>query len=194
MKKAYYLFNPGRMSRHDNTLKFTPVDEKGVEGEPRHIPLEGVDNLYCFGSLDANSALYNFLGQNGVGVHFFDYYEHYTGSFQPKEYLLAGKVHVEQARTYLTPAKRLHLARGLVDGASFNMTKNLRYYQNRGKALEPQIETIERYRADLDKARSACAAAAGSSLARLTRLPVVSCSCASLRSLWRLVSAASEVS
>jgi len=152
MKKNYYLFNPGRMSRHDNTLKFTPVDEKGVEGETRHIPVEGVDNLYCFGSLDANSALYNFLGQNGVGVHFFDYYEHYTGSFQPKEYLLAGKVHVEQARTYLTPAKRLHLARGLVDGASFNMVKNLRYYQNRGKAVEPQIEAIEKYRAELDKA------------------------------------------
>ena len=26
MKKSYYLFNPGRMCRKDNALKFTPVD------------------------------------------------------------------------------------------------------------------------------------------------------------------------
>ena len=63
MKKSYYLFNPGRMSRKDNTLKFTPVDEEGSEGTPKYIPVEGVDNLYAFGSLDANSALYNFLGK-----------------------------------------------------------------------------------------------------------------------------------
>lgn len=60
MKKSYYLFNPGRMSRKDNTLKFTPVDESGTEGTPKYIPVETVDNFYCFGSLDANSALYNF--------------------------------------------------------------------------------------------------------------------------------------
>jgi CRISPR-associated protein Cas1 len=30
-KKNYYLFNPGRLSRRDNTLKFTPVDEKEKE-------------------------------------------------------------------------------------------------------------------------------------------------------------------
>jgi len=30
MKKTYYLFNPGRLSRKDNTLKFTPVGYSGV--------------------------------------------------------------------------------------------------------------------------------------------------------------------
>lgn len=91
MKKSYYLFNPGRLSRKDNTLKFTPVDEEGREDTPKFIPVESVSDLYVFGSLDANSALYNFLGKQNVNVHFFDYYEHYTGSFHPKEYLLAGK-------------------------------------------------------------------------------------------------------
>ena len=32
MKKSYYLFNPGRMSRKDNTLKFIPVDADGNQG------------------------------------------------------------------------------------------------------------------------------------------------------------------
>ena len=102
MKKTYYLFNPGRMSRKDNTLKFVTVDEMGQPGKPKYLPIEGVEALYIFGSVDANSALYNFLGKRRIPVHFFDYYEHYTGSFQPKEYLLAGKMQVMQTKAYLS--------------------------------------------------------------------------------------------
>ncbi|MBP1617413.1 MAG: type CRISPR-associated endonuclease Cas1 [Bacteroidetes bacterium] len=145
MKKTYYLFNPGRLSRKDNTLKFTPVDEDGVEGTPKYIPVEGVSDFFCFGSLDANSALYNFLGKAGIAVHFFDYYEHYTGSFAPKEYLLAGKMQIEQTKSYIDKKKRLAIAKKFIQGASFNMTKNLRYYINREKDLTPILEVVEQY-------------------------------------------------
>lgn len=145
MKKTYYLFNPGRMSRKDNTLKFIPVDENGVEGMTKYIPVEGVSDLYCFGALDANSALYNFLGKEQIAVHFFDYYEHYTGSFMPKDYLLAGKMQIEQTKHYSSKAKRLTIAQKFVEGAAFNILKNLKYYQSRGKDLGGIIETIEGY-------------------------------------------------
>jgi CRISP-associated protein Cas1 len=143
MKKSYYLFNAGRMSRKDNTLKFTPVDEEGSEGQPKYIPVETVDNLYAFGSLDANSALYNFLGKEQISVHFFDYYEHYTGSFMPKDYLLAGRMLIAQADAFAKPKKRLLIAQKLVEGAAFNMLKNLRYYNNRDKNTSAAIECIE---------------------------------------------------
>ncbi|MFC4872211.1 type I-B CRISPR-associated endonuclease Cas1b [Negadavirga shengliensis] len=142
MKKTYYLFNPGRLSRKDNTLKFTPVDESGREGAPKYLPVEGISDLYCFGSLDANSAMYNFLGKHGISVHFFDYYEHYTGSFQAKEYLLAGKMQISQTKHYLSPKKRQFIAARMIEGAAFNILKNLRYYQNRGKDLETCIAYI----------------------------------------------------
>ena len=145
MKKSYYLFNPGRLSRQDNTLKFQPVDEHGVEGQPRYLPIETVDNIYCFGSLDANSAMYNFLGKHQVAVHFFDYYEHYTGSFMPKEYLLAGKMQVEQTKYYLSDKKRIVMAQKFVSGGAANMLKNLQYYNNRQKDVAKQISAIERY-------------------------------------------------
>lgn len=145
MKKTYYLFNPGRMSRKDNTLKFTPVNEQGMEGAPKYIPVEGVSDLYCFGALDANSALYNFLGKEKIAVHFFDYYEHYTGSFLPKEYLLAGKMQIAQTKYYMAKTKRVLIAQKFIEGAAFNMLKNLKYYQTRGKELEAIIGTIERY-------------------------------------------------
>ena len=143
MKKSYYLFNPGRLSRKDNTLKFIPVDETGNEGTPKYIPVETVDNLYTFGSLDANSALYNFLGKEQVSVHFFDYYEHYTGSFMPKDYLLSGKVLIAQTEAYTKTKKRVAIAQKLVEGAAFNMLKNLRYYNNREKDTAQQIARIE---------------------------------------------------
>jgi len=143
MKKSYYLFNSGRMSRKDNTLKFVPVDEYGNEGTPKYIPVESVDNLYTFGALDANSTLYNFLGKEQISVHFFDYYEHYTGSFLPKEYLLSGKVLVAQTNAYSKIKKRIIIAPEFIEGAAFNMLKNLRYYNNRQKDTSPQIEKIE---------------------------------------------------
>jgi CRISPR-associated protein Cas1 len=152
MKKTYYLFNPGRMSRRDNTLKFVPIDEQGREGQAKYLPVEGVEALYIFGSVDANSALYNFLGKQRISVHFFDYHEHYTGSFQPKEYLLAGKMQVAQTKAYLSSRRRLHIARQLVEGASYNMLKNLRYYHNRGKELQAEIDAAERYRGGIAEA------------------------------------------
>jgi CRISPR-associated protein Cas1 len=145
MKKTYYLFNPGRLSRRDNTLKFIPVGEDGREGQPKYIPIESVSDLYVFGSLDANSALYNFMGKESVNVHFFDYYEHYTGSFHPKEYLLAGKMLVSQVSHYQDQMQRIAIARKFVEGAAFNMLKNLRYYQKRERDLESQIASINQF-------------------------------------------------
>lgn len=152
MKKTYYLFNPGRLSRKDNTLKFTPLDEEGKEGQPKYIPVEGVSDLFCFGALDANSALYNFLGKEHIAIHFFDYYEHYTGSFMPKDYLLAGKMQISQTKHYYDKSKRLFIARKFVSGAAFNILKNMRYYQSRGKDLQPLIEIIEKYTESIDMA------------------------------------------
>ncbi|MDX9798919.1 MAG: subtype I-B CRISPR-associated endonuclease Cas1, partial [Bacteroidales bacterium] len=50
MKKSYYLFNPGSLSRKDNTLKFVPVDEEGKEGTAKYLPIVGIGNLFCFGA------------------------------------------------------------------------------------------------------------------------------------------------
>jgi CRISP-associated protein Cas1 len=149
MKKSYYLFNPGRLSRKDHTLKFTPVDAEGREQKPRYLPIEGVKNLYVFGSLDANSAMYNLLGRSHIPVHFFDYHEHYTGSFMPREFLLAGKMQVAQTQHYLAGDKRLTIARALIVGAAHQMRKNLSYYQHRGKDLGEVIECFDRHQQEL---------------------------------------------
>lgn len=149
MKKTYYLFSPGKLSRKDNTLKFTPIDENGKEAQPKYLPIEDVDTLYTFGNVEVNSALLNFLGKHSVNMHFFDYYEHYTGSFVAKEYLLSGKVQIAQTQTYLHIEKRLELARKILEGAITGMLKNLQYYNQRGRDLKNQIEQIQQWFEDL---------------------------------------------
>lgn len=145
MKKSYYLFNPGILSRKDNTLKFTPVNEDDEEGQPKYIPVEAVNNLFVFGSLRVNSALLNFLGKQQINVHFFDYYEHYTGSFMAKEYLLAGSMQIKQTEHYLNPIKRQRIAKQLIIGASANMLRNLKYYQGRERDVQANIDAIENW-------------------------------------------------
>lgn len=149
MKKTYYLFNPGTLERKDNTLKFTPVEENGngqeTNGSPRYLPVENISELYVFGSLRANSAMYNFLGANNIAVHFFDYYENYTGSFMPRDSLLSGRMLLAQTAHYQDKRKRIVLARKFIEGAAFNMLKNLKYYNKRGRDMEPLIAKIEGY-------------------------------------------------
>lgn len=152
MKKSYYLFNPGRLSRKDNTLKYVPIDEEGTSQPPKYLPIEGVEELFAFGSVDANSALYNFLGQQSVAVHFFDYYENYTGSFMPRDYLHSGKMLVNQVGHYSNTKKRLLIARKFVDGGAYNILRNLKYYGNRGYELSAEITRIQALRDSIPSA------------------------------------------
>lgn len=138
------------LERKDNTLKFTPYeeDENGEfyqPGQPRYLPVEDIAEFYVFGSLRAKSSLFNFLGQKDIVLHFFDYYENYTGSFMPRESLLSGRMLLAQTSAYQNKKKRLELARKFVEGAAFNMIKNLRYYSTRGKDLEGVIEKIQSF-------------------------------------------------
>lgn len=155
MRKTYYLFNPGLLERKDNTLKFTPIveNESGNEsmGQPRYLPVENVSELYVFGSLNANSSLYNFLGKSDIAVHFFDYYENYTGSFMPKDFLLSGKMLLAQTDHFRKKKKRIFIAQQFIEGAAHNMVKNLKYYNNRGKSLDEIIETIEKHSENIFK-------------------------------------------
>jgi CRISPR-associated endonuclease Cas1 len=149
MKKTYYLFNPGVLERRDNTLKFTPISdpEAGVDmhASPRYLPVEDINEFYAFGSLTANSALFNFLGQKDISVHFFDYYENYTGSFMPRDSLLSGRMLLAQTSAYQDKKRRIVIAQKFIEGAAFNMLKNLQYYNRRGKDMEDIMELIKAY-------------------------------------------------
>lgn len=149
MKKTFYLFNPGQLERRDNTLKFTPFAESEIDGvihgQPRYLPVEDINEFYVFGSLHATSSLFNFLGQKDIAIHFFDYYENYTGSFMPRDSLLSGRMILAQTSMFQAKKKRIIVAQKFIEGAAYNMLKNLQYYNRRGKDMEDIIDIINEY-------------------------------------------------
>lgn len=146
MKRPHYLFSSGRLRRQHNTLSLErttgerlpdddPTDTGLPSAEPDGVrtpfPVEAVDSLYLFGEIDINTKLVTFLGQQGIPAFFFDYYGYYTATLYPREGQLSGRLRVDQARHYLSPKRRLVLARAFVESALFNIERVIKYYQPR---------------------------------------------------------------
>ncbi|MCX7607526.1 MAG: CRISPR-associated endonuclease Cas1, partial [Bacteroidia bacterium] len=149
MKKAFYFTTAGKLRRHQNTLLWHP---KG--GEPRHLPIETVGELYWMAPLRLGSSVLRFLGERRIPAHTFSHYGHYRGTFLPKAYILSGTVHLQQARHILSPKKRLFIARQIVLGAIGGMLRNLSYYANRGKPLYPLLEELREWERQAQAAAS----------------------------------------
>lgn len=149
MKRSYYIYNNGMLKRQDNSIAF--INE---EHEKRYIPIETVDEIYVMSEMDFNTSLINYLSQYGVIVHFFNYYSFYTGSFYPREKLVSGNLLVNQVNHYENDEKRLKIAKEFINGASFNIYRNLRYYNGRGKDVQAYMDKIEELRKQIPKSES----------------------------------------
>lgn len=149
MKRSYYIYNNGTLKRKDNSMAF--IDE---HGEKRYIPIETVNDIYIMSDMELNTNLINYLSQYGITLHFFNYYSFYTGSFQPREKLVSGNLLVNQVSYYTDMNKRLDIAKKFVDGASYNIYRNLRYYNGRGKDVKVYMDKIEELRKSIHKSNS----------------------------------------
>lgn len=147
MKNTLYFFSDGQLARKDNTLYFE--SEKGR----RFIPVENVGEIMAFGEIDVNKKLLELLSQKEILLHYFSYHGYYMGTFYPREHLNAGYVTLKQAEHYLTEDRRLALARLFVQGAAKNIRQVLKYYANRGKAVEERLANMEDLQPGLAKAQ-----------------------------------------
>ena len=144
MKQSYYLYKSGRLQRKDNTLEIIYKDNS-----KKVIPIERVEDIYIMTEFDFNTALLNFLAQYGVKIHFFNYYNFYTGSFYPKESNLAGQLLVNQVQHYTEYDKRLLIAKKFIQAAADNIYRNLRYYNGRDKNVSDYMKDIDSLRTGL---------------------------------------------
>lgn len=137
MGQSFYVYNNGDLRRKDNTLQFT-----NAEGEKKDIPIERIDDIYVMAEMTFNSTFLSYLSQYGITMHFFNYYNYYTGSFYPKEKLLAGQLLVKQVEHYADHGRRMVLARKFIEAAADNIYRNLRYYNGRGKDVSGYMSEV----------------------------------------------------
>ena len=139
MGQSFYVYNDGDLKRKDNTLRFTSYD-----GEKRDIPIERIDDIYIMSEMSFNTTFLTYISQYGIPIHFFNYYNFYTGSFYPREQLLAGNLLVKQVEHYTNYTKRMVIAHKFIEAAADNIYRNLRYYNGRGKDVSQQRREIGR--------------------------------------------------
>ena len=149
MGQSFYVYNNGDLRRKDNTLQFT-----SSEGEKRDIPIERIDDIYVMSEMTFNTAFINYIAQYGIPVHFFNYYHFYTGSFYPKEKLLAGQLLVKQVEHYSDYGKRMTIARKFIEAAADNIYRNLRYYNGRGKDVSAYMSEVDALRKKISATNS----------------------------------------
>ncbi|MFP4529038.1 MAG: type I-B CRISPR-associated endonuclease Cas1b [Candidatus Kapaibacterium sp.] len=175
MKRNFFITTPGKLRRKENTVFFEPfaeipeaedenaqdqillsIDSDNPETLPRMkrvLPIDSIGAIYIMTEATLNSRFLEFLTQKQIPLHLFNRFGYYSGSYYPREYLISGFVSVWQAAHYLDPEKRIRIARKFVEGASFNLLKNLRYYNSRGRDFTAQIDTIESLMPEIDCAQ-----------------------------------------
>lgn len=149
MQQSFYVYNNGDLKRKDNTLRFTSYD-----GEKRDIPIERISDIYVMSEMSFNTTFLSYISQYGIPIHFFNYYNFYTGSFYPKESNLAGQLLVNQVQHYTEYDKRLLIAKKFIQAAADNIYRNLRYYNGRDKDVSEYMKDINSLRAGLSEVKS----------------------------------------
>lgn len=149
MQESYYIYSSGNLTQKDNTLRF-----KTFDGVTKDLPIENIKEVYLMNEVSVTSKLLSLFSKYGVTVHFFNHYQFYIGSFCPKESKLAGQLLIQQALTYSDYSNRLSIAQEFINSASFNIYRNLRYYNGRGKDVSAYMRNIESYRKNISNTKT----------------------------------------
>lgn len=135
MGSTRYISSMGELTRKDNSLCFRK------DGKNIYIPVENTNEIYCLNEVSINTKLLDFLSRNNIVVHFFNYYEGYSGTFYPKEQYMSGRLLVKQATTF--EEKRIVIAKAIVKGIGENILEVLyHYYKHDKKEVKETIDWI----------------------------------------------------
>ena len=125
MGSTRYITSIGELTRKDNSLCFRK------NGKNVYIPIENTKEIYCLNEVSINTKLLDFLAKNHIIVHFFNYYEGYSGSFYPRNQYNSGKLLVKQVESFKND--RVLVAKAIVNGIGKNILEILDYYYKQGK-------------------------------------------------------------
>lgn len=125
MGSTKYIMSMGELTRKDNSLCFRK------DGKNVYIPVENTKEIFCLNEVSINTKLLDFLAQNNIIIHFYNYYGGYSGTYYPRDHYLSGKLLVKQVLKYEND--RMSVARAIVKGIGLNIYEVLYHYYKHGK-------------------------------------------------------------
>jgi CRISPR-associated protein Cas1 len=147
--ESYYLYSNGKLKRKDNVIRMELPD-----GRYKDLKIEMTRDIYLFGEVSTNTKCLNYLSEQKIPVHFFNYYGYYTGTFYPREKNVSGNLLLNQVLMNNNPDLRLVIAKKFVDGSTYNCLRNLKYYQRRGKKVDESVKNMTAMRKSIKKSNS----------------------------------------
>lgn len=137
MGSTRYIMSQGELTRKDNSLCFRK------DGKNVYIPIENTKEIYCLNEVSINTKLLDFLSSNHVVVHFFNYYEGYSGSYYPRDQYCSGKLLIKQVNAFQN--QRMEVARAIVLGIGENIYEVLyHYYKHDKKEVKGTVDWIRK--------------------------------------------------
>lgn len=176
MKSNIYIFSNTILRRKNNSFLIEQISDKEaicdadifenesdgvilpaekVNGSSvKHIPAESIEAFYTFGHIRFSSEFCSCCTDYNIPFHVFSYNGKYKGSFIPKNNQSSGKIILLQTGVYLTPDKRLEIAREFIEAAARNSVENLNTHFYAGADLEEHIIKINNLRESIRYASS----------------------------------------
>lgn len=137
MGSTRYITSIGELTRKDNSLCFRK------DGKNVYIPVENTNEIYCLSEVSINTKLLDFISRNNIIIHFFNYYEGYSGTFYPRNKYNSGKLLVNQVNAFNN--KRLIIAKHIVETIGVNIYETLyHYYKHNKKEVKGTIDWIKK--------------------------------------------------
>lgn len=136
MGSTRYITSMGELTRKDNSLCFKK------DGKNIYIPVENTTEIYCLNEVSINTKLLDFLARNNIIIHFFNYYEGYSGTYYPRDQYNSGKLIIKQVEKF--KESRLYIAKAIVKGIAININEVLyHYYKHNKKEVKETIDFIK---------------------------------------------------
>lgn len=137
MGSTKYITSIGELKRKENSLCFRK-NKKNI-----YLPVENIKEIYCLNEISLNTKLLDFLSSKNIIVHFFNYYQGYSGTFYPKEKYVSGKLLIKQVNTFEN--NREVIAKAIVNGIGKNIYEVLyHYYKHDKKEVKNTLDWIRK--------------------------------------------------
>lgn len=126
----YHIINDGILTKKDYSILFENENKK-IE-----IPAEVTEHINIYSQTIFSSNFFKTLNQHNIRVSLFDQYDHYIGSFMPINYHKSASILIKQVENYINKAKRLEIAKKIIDSGTTNIISNLKYYNKHNDDIQ----------------------------------------------------------